>query len=94
MCNSKQKRTGSSTQCLIRSVFIAGSALLFVLHSAHTPSFAWAVSSNIKRRGSFVQVKDFLVTLGDPHCTLMVCDWGGLKSGCVSLDVCERSLRA
>lgn len=41
-----------------------------------------------------MQVGDFSVMHGHPHITLMTCDWGGLKSGFVSLDVCENSLCA
>lgn len=41
-----------------------------------------------------MQVGDFSVMHGHPHITLMTCDWGGLKSGFVSLDGCEHSLCA
>lgn len=39
----------------------------------------------------FSQVKDFSVTHGDLHSTLMLYDWGGLKSGFVSL-VCVNTV--
>lgn len=94
VCNSKQERTGSSTHCLIRCVFIVGNALLFALHSEHTPLFAWPVHSNIQRSRSFVQVQDFSATHGDLHSTLMVCDWGRLKSAFASLDESEHTLCA